>query len=283
MFRAARRSLVFALALCAIQSAVAADTAEIPSAPVLAIEGLGKGVAPLDGPWQFHLGDNPAWASPTMADNDRAMWAGNRSVPTSPGARKATRVTPASPGTESISPHSWPRALRRISRCSSARRERLRDLLERRCWWAMTASLPPAPNISIALPAQTFGLGPIRDGVLAIRVWKSTAEFFRSQRDRRLLCPPLVGSPAAIAATKGQAWIIAGCAAGSISSDCSRSQRLVMVLSLSGWLRDRSQRVLLVMAVFSGSSGCVALSGWSARSALFHICPGLAAASFKSL
>jgi hypothetical protein len=29
-------------------------------APVLAIENLGKGAAPLDGPWQFHLGDNPA-------------------------------------------------------------------------------------------------------------------------------------------------------------------------------------------------------------------------------
>ncbi len=35
---------------------------------VLTIEGLGKGVAPLDGPWQFHLGDDPAWAAPGIDD-----------------------------------------------------------------------------------------------------------------------------------------------------------------------------------------------------------------------
>ena len=35
---------------------------------VLTIDGLGKGVAPLDGPWQFHLGDDPAWANPEMDD-----------------------------------------------------------------------------------------------------------------------------------------------------------------------------------------------------------------------
>ena len=34
----------------------------------LTIEGLGKGVAPLDGLWQFHLGDDPAWAAPGIDD-----------------------------------------------------------------------------------------------------------------------------------------------------------------------------------------------------------------------
>jgi len=39
--------------------------AAVPSSPAapLTIDGLGKGVAPLAGPWQFHLGDNPAWAA----------------------------------------------------------------------------------------------------------------------------------------------------------------------------------------------------------------------------
>ena len=36
--------------------------------PILAIDGLGKGSTPLDGPWQFHLGDNPAWALPQTPD-----------------------------------------------------------------------------------------------------------------------------------------------------------------------------------------------------------------------
>src|SRR5580700_11068768 len=38
-------------------------------APVLSIDELGKGMAPLDGQWQFHLGDNPAWALPQTADD----------------------------------------------------------------------------------------------------------------------------------------------------------------------------------------------------------------------
>ena len=34
----------------------------------LVIEELGKGLAPLDGPWQFRVGDNPAWADPAFDD-----------------------------------------------------------------------------------------------------------------------------------------------------------------------------------------------------------------------
>src|SRR5579862_8615689 len=42
------------------------------AAPVLSIDGLGKGAAPVNGPWQFHLGDNAAWAAPQTVDNDRS-------------------------------------------------------------------------------------------------------------------------------------------------------------------------------------------------------------------
>jgi hypothetical protein len=34
----------------------------------LVIDGLGKGTAALNGPWQFHLGDDPVWASPALDD-----------------------------------------------------------------------------------------------------------------------------------------------------------------------------------------------------------------------
>ena len=36
--------------------------------PVLKIQNVGSGVVELGGPWQFHLGDNPAFASPTLDD-----------------------------------------------------------------------------------------------------------------------------------------------------------------------------------------------------------------------
>ena len=51
-----------------IQAAVLASSATGTPPAVLTIEGLGKGVAPLDGPWQFHLGDDPTWATPGIDD-----------------------------------------------------------------------------------------------------------------------------------------------------------------------------------------------------------------------
>jgi hypothetical protein len=53
------------LVLFALGSVAHAAT---PPAP-LNVEGLGKGTVALDGDWQFHLGDDPAWASPTLDDS----------------------------------------------------------------------------------------------------------------------------------------------------------------------------------------------------------------------
>ena len=38
------------------------------AAPTLSVGDLGRGAVALDGPWQFHLGDNPGWASPQLDD-----------------------------------------------------------------------------------------------------------------------------------------------------------------------------------------------------------------------
>ncbi len=35
----------------------------------IVVQGLGKGTAPLSGPWRFHLGDNPSWAAPAFDDS----------------------------------------------------------------------------------------------------------------------------------------------------------------------------------------------------------------------
>ena len=39
------------------------------------IQGLGNGEVPLDGPWQFHPGDDPSWASPSIDDSDWEQFA----------------------------------------------------------------------------------------------------------------------------------------------------------------------------------------------------------------
>ncbi|WP_433973509.1 hypothetical protein [Tunturiibacter lichenicola] len=40
-----------------------------PAQPPLTVEGLGKPTVALDGTWQFHTGDDPAWASPNLDDS----------------------------------------------------------------------------------------------------------------------------------------------------------------------------------------------------------------------
>ena len=39
------------------------------TSPPLVVEGVGRATAPLDGTWQFHLGDDAGWASPALDDS----------------------------------------------------------------------------------------------------------------------------------------------------------------------------------------------------------------------
>jgi len=59
--RAARTSLLLIVAVTAAVSGRAEQTPQ----PALHFD---HAYTDLDGPWQFHLGDNPAWASPTIDD-----------------------------------------------------------------------------------------------------------------------------------------------------------------------------------------------------------------------
>ena len=60
--------VIFAVWTVCISSSVSCAESQQSSAPTLKVDGLGRGVAQLDGPWQFHLGDNPAWALPGVDD-----------------------------------------------------------------------------------------------------------------------------------------------------------------------------------------------------------------------
>jgi hypothetical protein len=66
--RLRRHSIVALLTLVLVALCAPVCWAQASEAPALAIDGLGKGLAPLDGPWQFHLGDDPAWAAPALDD-----------------------------------------------------------------------------------------------------------------------------------------------------------------------------------------------------------------------
>src|SRR4029077_20263155 len=89
-------------------------------------------------------------------------------------------------------------------------------------------------------------------GVLAIRVWKAPLDSFDSGLQGGLNAVPSVGSLEAVKAEKtvlDYTWLRGRQYYFALQS----LYGLVMVLSLLGWLRDRSQKLLLAMAAFSGS------------------------------
>jgi hypothetical protein len=219
---------------------------------VLSIDELGKGMAPLDGQWQFHLGDNPAWALPQTADD--APGAGWEQL--SPDKTWGAQGHPAYTG------FAWYRKHVHVTAAPGAEQDfalflqHVDDVYE--IYWngqlaGHYGKMPPGASYGYLAPTQTFGLGPVHDGVLAIRVWKAPLNSFDSDQLGGLLAAPLIGSPAAIGAHKTEfdySWL----RSRQYYFALHALNGLVMILSLLAWLRDRSQRVLLAMACFSGSS-----------------------------
>ena len=241
--------MIFA-ALAASTSRAAVQPA-VSAAPVLNIAGLGKGLAPLAGPWQFHLGDNPAWAKPATSDATGVNGWEQLSADKTWGAQ----------GHSAYVGYGWYRLHVHLDPAPGASPEfallirRIYDVYE--IYWngrliAHNGNMPPHPKYYFAQAAQTFGLGPARDGVMAIRVWKAPLMSFDSDLLGGFVSAPLIGAPAAIGARKAEldyAWL----RSRQYSFGLDSIYVLVFALSLLGWLRNRSQHVLLAMAAYSGA------------------------------
>ncbi len=249
MVRLPRRFPHVAALLFFVYVALLSQAGAQSTAPVLSIDDLGKGTESLSGPWQFHLGDNPAWSSPETGDDARNV--GWEQI--SPDKSWGAQAHPAYTG------FAWYRKHVHLAPAPGAAPDfamlirRIEDAYE--IYWNGTlvgqnGSLPPHPFSYFSQPAQTFGLGPVRDGVLAIRVWKAPLNSFDSDQLGGLYFAPVVGSPTAIAALKAEldyAWLRSRQYGFGLQSLYS----LVMLLSLLAWLRDRHKPMLLWMAVFS--------------------------------
>src|SRR5208337_2476994 len=187
------------LPLLAVFAGVAAFSAQAlaPAEPVsrtLVLDGLGKDAAPIDGGWQFHLGDNPAWAAPGFDDSEWEQitadkpW-GQQGHPSYTGFawyRRTIRITPA--------PGASPDFALLIPAIDDAYQ----------IYWngvevGHLGTLPPHMVLYEGVPAQTFGLGPVRTGVLAIRVWKNALASNDPSTLGGFEGLPLIGSPQAIA------------------------------------------------------------------------------------
>ena len=182
---------MFALATHGLH-AMQAST-KTPLSPIV-IEGLGKGTVPLRGPWQFHPGDNPTWATPTF---DSSGWEqlsadqpwgkqGHASLTGFAWYRCSIAFTPA-PG---------------IPAQFSLLVPKIEDAYE--IYWnglliGRNGKLPPHPVWYVPQPAQIFELGPMQHGILAVRVWKAPLFSDSSGETGGFKVAPLIGSPAAIA------------------------------------------------------------------------------------
>jgi hypothetical protein len=227
---------------------VMATSAQTPSAKhpePLSIQGLGKGAVPLDGLWQFRLGDNPAWGSPEYDDSNWEQLAadktwGAQTHPSYTGFawyRRSIQITPA-PGAD-------PNFALLIPAIDDTYQ----------IFWngvevGHLGSAPPNLVIYSGVPAQTYGLGPVRSGVLAIRVFKTVLASNDPSNYGGFEDVPLIGSPDAIATIKGNLdfkWL----RSQQFTFGLTSLYALVSLLSFIAWLRDRDQWLLFWMSFFA--------------------------------
>jgi hypothetical protein len=218
------------------------------SAP-LTIEGLGKGVAPLDGPWQFHLGDNPAWAAPSVDDKT-----GHN------GWEQLTADGPwGAKGHAGYTGYAWYRRQVNITPAPGASPNVtllipvIDDVYE--LFWngapvGHLGSFPPRLDWQFGIPPRIYSLGPARSGVLAVRVFKTPSMSTDDGTAGGFEGLPLVGSPEAIATQKDALdfhWLRSRQFVFALTS----LYGLASILSFVAWLRDRKQRLLFWMAAYT--------------------------------
>lgn len=228
----------------------AAQSSAVPGPAVLKIDGLGKGTAPVDGPWQFHLGDDAAWALPQTPDATGTAGWDQLSADQPWGAQ----------GHRSYTGYAWYRKHLSLTTAPGVSPElyllihHIDDVYE--VYWngelvGHNGAMPPHPSHPYQQSPQIVHLGPAGDGVLALRVWKGPLTSFDSGLQGGVYFPPLVGSLDAVSAQKTEndyTWLRSRQYYFALQS----LYGLIMVLSVLAWLRNRNQPVLLAMAFFSG-------------------------------
>ncbi len=173
-----------------VPSVADADTpkADANSSLTLVIQGIGKGVVPIDGAWQFHEGDDPRWAEAGFNDSKweaietDSPW-GTQGHPSYAGFawyRRHIDILPTSGATHDyrvLIPHA-------------------EDAYE--VYWngklaGSYGKLPPSPSWYYGQFPKSFPLRGSAYGVIAIRVWKAPLEAFSAEETGGLYNPPLVG------------------------------------------------------------------------------------------
>ncbi len=230
---------------CATQAA----TKSAVAAPLM-IETLGKGTFTLSGPWQFHPGDDPAWASPTFDSSDWEQLSAGQPW----GKQAHARLTGFAWYRCSVALMPAPGMPQELSLLVP----KIHDSYE--IYWngsliGHNGKLPPHPVWYISQPAQTFELGhvelgPVQHGVLAVRVWKAPLLSDDSDELGGFDAAPLIGSPEAIATAKA-AYEFEWLRSRQLHFGANLLCAVIALLSFLLWLRVPSRWILFWMAGFA--------------------------------
>jgi len=206
---------------------------------------LDGGAVSLDGPWQFHLGDDLAWASPQFDDSAWEQLSGDKPW----GAQ-------THPNTEGFG---WYRLHIAFAPDAPSAIALLVPNVDDsyQVFWnghlvGTFGKLPPKANLWQSPEPRRFDLGPTESGLLAVRVWKDGFGSFDSGVQGGFEAPPLLGSPKAIAASLG-AWNYGWLRAQQLTFALDSLFALVAVVCFIVWFRDRRQSLVLWMAVYAFS------------------------------
>jgi hypothetical protein len=193
-----RVGALFALLLCNCPVVVGAlqPTGSADNVPILAIEHIGRGAVPIDGEWQFHVGDDMRWAAPAYDDS---QWE-RISTDQTWGAQNHPSYTGFAWYRRHLDIHSSPLPKFRLAILMPP----VEDAYE--LFWngvliGHQGNLPPhavwylEQRQSFALPVPKEG---VADGVLAIRVWEAKLVSYSPETTGGLTAPPFLGNPASI-------------------------------------------------------------------------------------
>ena len=234
------------LAACALPCHAGQEAAHtVWFVPKLEVNDLGKGTAPIDGNWQFHLGDDLAWSSPALDDS---LW-----------DKLSTDKPWGTQGYDSYDGFAWYRRHILVSAAPGVSNEfsilipAIDDVYE--VYWngqevGHLGHMPPHWVWYSGQPAQVYNLGPIRSGVLAIRVWKSPLFSTDTGKNGGFEGVPLIGSPSAIAQARGDLdyqWL----RKQQFQFGLTSLYGMVALLGFVAWYRDRKEWLLFWTAFFA--------------------------------
>ncbi|WP_420238104.1 diguanylate cyclase [Telmatobacter bradus] len=233
---------------CAFAAVSPAPLLPALSVPALSvIDGLGKGSVALKGPWQFHTGDDPAWASPAL---DASAW---------------EQIDADKPwgmqGHFGYTGFAWYRIRLELTSAPGipAQFSLLLPSIDDACeiYWngkliGHNGQLQPYPiwYYYYAQSPQIFSLGSQGSGVLAVRLWK--APLFSDDSGSRggFETAPQVGSLDALSTVR-EALRFRRLRKEQFLIDESLLCLTVALLSFLLWMRHPPRRLLLWMAIFS--------------------------------